>query len=150
MVSGHADPGSLVTVNGFVVPLQGDRFSRNVSLSGGDNMIVVRAEDGAGNSVERRVSVALTLPGASPAVGLGLGEPEDDPGEAVRSGLLSGGFLACAAALLLKPTPSAPGLMGKRMSSSESERVSRWICRRSSINRPPLTSQTSWTPSANW
>ena len=72
MVSGHADPGSLVTVNGFVVPLQGDRFSRNVSLSGGDNVIVVRAEDGAGNSVERRFSVALTPPPRSAAVGIGL------------------------------------------------------------------------------
>ena len=72
MVSGHADPGSLVTVNGFVVPLQGDRFSRNVSLSGGDNMVVVRAEDGAGNAVERRFAVTFGAGPRSPALGIGL------------------------------------------------------------------------------
>src|SRR5207249_4886298 len=59
IVTGHADPLSIVTVNGFVVPLVGDRFSRNVSLSGGDNRIVVRAEDAAGNVEERKVDISL-------------------------------------------------------------------------------------------
>ena len=58
-MTGHADPLSIVTVNGFVVPLVGDRFSRNVSLSGGDNTIVVRAEDAAGNVEERKVDISL-------------------------------------------------------------------------------------------
>jgi hypothetical protein len=72
VVSGRAEPGSIVTVNGVVVPLQGDRFSRNVTLSGGDNVLVVRAEDGAGNAAEERFAVAFTAPAGSPATGIGL------------------------------------------------------------------------------
>jgi len=66
IVSGKAEPGSLVTVDGLLVSLQGDRFSRNVTLSGGENVIVVRAEDGAGNAVEERFLVSFVLPAASP------------------------------------------------------------------------------------
>ncbi len=72
VVSGHAEPGSIVTVNGLVVPLQGDRFSRNVILSGGDNHLVVRAEDGAGNSAERRFAVAFVSPTGNSSTGIGL------------------------------------------------------------------------------
>ncbi|HTD81059.1 MAG TPA: hypothetical protein VK723_02795, partial [Thermoplasmata archaeon] len=72
VVSGTADPGSIVTVNGVVVPLQGARFTRNVSLSGGDNVLVVRAEDTAGNSREMRFSVAFVSPAGSPTTGIGL------------------------------------------------------------------------------
>ena len=66
IVSGRAERGSIVTVNGAVVPLIGDQFSRNVTLSGGSNIIVVRAEDGAGNALERRIAVSYVLPPATP------------------------------------------------------------------------------------
>jgi hypothetical protein len=56
-VSGHADPGALVTVNGAVAPVTGTGFSKDVVLSGGPNVIVVRAEDLSGNVAERRFAV---------------------------------------------------------------------------------------------
>ncbi|TLZ58663.1 MAG: hypothetical protein E6K17_00145 [Methanobacteriota archaeon] len=71
-VKGQADPGSIVTVNGAVVPLVAGRFSRNVSLSSGDNLIVVRAEDTAGNFIERRFAVGFASGAANPVLGLSL------------------------------------------------------------------------------
>jgi len=49
-----------------VATLVAGRFSRNVSLSGGDNVIVVRAEDAAGNFAERRFGVTFASSSASP------------------------------------------------------------------------------------
>ena len=66
-VSGRTEPGSLVTVNGFVVPLDGDRFIRsNVTLSAGENAIVVRVEDAVGNFDEQRFSVSLVAAPGDP------------------------------------------------------------------------------------
>ncbi len=59
-VSGTTDRGAVITINGIVVPLTGpnrDRFGRDVPLSGGDNVIVVRAADTLGNLAEQRFSV---------------------------------------------------------------------------------------------
>jgi hypothetical protein len=44
-----------------------------VSLSGGDNVIVVRAEDGAGNAVESRFAVTFAAVARNPILGIGLG-----------------------------------------------------------------------------
>ncbi len=56
-VSGHADAGALVTINGAVAPVTGTGFSKDVPLSGGANVIVVRAEDLSGNVAEQRFAV---------------------------------------------------------------------------------------------
>ncbi|OGS49532.1 MAG: hypothetical protein A3K65_04655 [Euryarchaeota archaeon RBG_16_68_12] len=56
-VSGHADPGALVTINGAVAPAAGTGFLKDVALSGGPNVIVVRAEDLSGNVAEVRFAV---------------------------------------------------------------------------------------------
>ena len=44
----------------------------------------------------------------------------------------------------------APSVIGCGMRSSPSERRRRCMCRVSSTRRPPLTSHTSYTASANW
>ncbi|HLE45492.1 MAG TPA: S8 family serine peptidase [Thermoplasmata archaeon] len=71
-VSGTTEPGTLVTVNGFVVPVNGDRFLRNVTLSAGENTIVVRVEDAVGNVDEQRFSVALVAAPGDPWTAVGL------------------------------------------------------------------------------
>ena len=58
-ITGSAEPGVLVFVNGFVVRQAADgTFHREVPLSGGSNVIVIRVEDAAGNSAERTLSIA--------------------------------------------------------------------------------------------
>ncbi|HLE45632.1 MAG TPA: S8 family serine peptidase [Thermoplasmata archaeon] len=62
-VSGRTEPGAIVFVNGFVVtPAADGSFSRDVTLSGGSNIIVVRAEDAAGNAAEETVLVTYVAP----------------------------------------------------------------------------------------
>jgi hypothetical protein len=62
-VSGRAEPGAIVFVNGIVQRTAADgTFYRTVTLSGGSNAIVVRAEDAAGNAAERTVVVNYVAP----------------------------------------------------------------------------------------
>ena len=62
-VSGRTEPGAIVFVNGFVVtPAADGSFSRDVTLSGGSNTIVVRVEDTAGNAAEQTVLVMYAAP----------------------------------------------------------------------------------------
>lgn len=51
LVSGSTDPGSRVLVNGsFVILSQDGKFSNSISLSEGENPIIVTARDRAGNT----------------------------------------------------------------------------------------------------
>ena len=70
-VTGLTEATALVFVNGFVVrPATDGSFYRTVSLSGGQNSIVVRAEDVAGNAVERVFTISYVSQGSG---GVSLG-----------------------------------------------------------------------------
>ncbi|TLZ70562.1 MAG: hypothetical protein E6K10_07535 [Methanobacteriota archaeon] len=108
VVSGRAEPGSIVTVNGVVVTLAGDRFARNVTLSGGENVIVVRAEDPAGNAAEARSSVSFVAPPSSSAGAI--------------AGIAAGSIVAFLVVLLLARRflfPPAGGPPGDNPATSE-------------------------------
>ncbi len=63
-VTGTTEATALVFVNGFVVrPASDGTFHRVVTLSGGQNAIVVRAEDSAGNTAERTFTVSYLSAG---------------------------------------------------------------------------------------
>jgi len=73
-VSGRTDPGALVFINGIVVrPAADGSFYRVVALSGGPNVIVVRAEDLAGNAVEQTFPVAYVAGSGGSSLGAWAG-----------------------------------------------------------------------------
>jgi subtilisin family serine protease len=86
-IVGRAEDGSVVTVNGLPVLLDGDAFAATVDLEEGVNVVVVRAADAAGNvrevqvEVVRKTQVTLVvagidvLPGGAGIVVRGQAEP---------------------------------------------------------------------------
>ena len=56
-LTGRVEPGSMVTVNGLPVSVQGGSFSATYDLSAGQNRFVIRVVDPAGNVTERTLLV---------------------------------------------------------------------------------------------